>query len=387
MITIFSFLASRAHGRSPAAGAASRRPTERVRSSRNARQRSPVEQVVHGSPPPRRAPRPAGPAATAPRPAPEPAAALPSRTSPAGCPFRSPAGFSALRDGRERLGARCREHPPRPRRPARSPLCRRVTSRLSGRAQERQVARAVHETEDVAERVDHGSGDEPSTTTSTVCAHSATRSPRPPEQQAATGSALARPYLPCSSTTTRPSPWPSACTPPRTAPLPASTRWRRARSRNSSGRCRRDSATGSRHCARPRSRSPDAAPPSPPAPSQPSPRPSATTSSCVSTTAAMTERPAPAPLNRTSSSTPGTAGICSPGTPSAPTGGPSAGLLHEDGVLETGGPSLPDLAGFLLSLDVPFTVIDPPELRDVLLALADRCAAAGGNPPRPRAPR
>ncbi|WP_245880561.1 WYL domain-containing protein [Streptomyces zhaozhouensis] len=56
-------------------------------------------------------------------------------------------------------------------------------------------------------------------------------------------------------------------------------------------------------------------------------------------------------------------------------------------MLETGGPSLPDLAGFLLSLDVPFTVIDPPELRDVLLALADRCAAAGGNPPRPRAPR
>ncbi|PRX98968.1 putative DNA-binding transcriptional regulator YafY [Allonocardiopsis opalescens] len=62
---------------------------------------------------------------------------------------------------------------------------------------------------------------------------------------------------------------------------------------------------------------------------------------------------------------------------------PTAGLLHEDGVLETGGPSLHDLAGFLGSLGVPFTVIDPPELRDALLALADRCAAAarGEEPP------
>ncbi|UCM90432.1 helix-turn-helix transcriptional regulator [Streptomyces marincola] len=57
---------------------------------------------------------------------------------------------------------------------------------------------------------------------------------------------------------------------------------------------------------------------------------------------------------------------------------PAAGVLGEDGVLETGGPSLPDLAGFLLSLDVPFTVLDPPELRDVLVRLADRCTAAAG---------
>ncbi|MBB4935315.1 putative DNA-binding transcriptional regulator YafY [Lipingzhangella halophila] len=55
---------------------------------------------------------------------------------------------------------------------------------------------------------------------------------------------------------------------------------------------------------------------------------------------------------------------------------PAAGLLHQDGVLETGGPALHDLAVFLLSLDVPFTVLDPPELREALLAIGDRCAAA-----------
>ncbi|GAA0794684.1 helix-turn-helix transcriptional regulator [Spirilliplanes yamanashiensis] len=61
---------------------------------------------------------------------------------------------------------------------------------------------------------------------------------------------------------------------------------------------------------------------------------------------------------------------------------PAAGLLRADGpahcVLETGGDSLPDLAGFLLSLDVDFEVLDPPELRDHLRTLADRCRRAAG---------
>ncbi|MDT0266064.1 WYL domain-containing protein [Streptomyces sp. DSM 44915] len=60
---------------------------------------------------------------------------------------------------------------------------------------------------------------------------------------------------------------------------------------------------------------------------------------------------------------------------------PAAGLLHDDGTLETGGPSLPELAAFLLSLDLPFTVLDPPELRATLRAMAARAAAAGGVPP------
>lgn len=55
---------------------------------------------------------------------------------------------------------------------------------------------------------------------------------------------------------------------------------------------------------------------------------------------------------------------------------PAAGLLHDDGVLETGGDSLLNLAAFLGSLDVPFTVLDPPELRDLLHSLAARFAHA-----------
>nr|BFE79538.1 hypothetical protein GCM10020093_021390 [Planobispora longispora] len=51
---------------------------------------------------------------------------------------------------------------------------------------------------------------------------------------------------------------------------------------------------------------------------------------------------------------------------------PAAGLLHDDGVLETGGDSLSDLAAFLGALGVPFTVLDPPELREFLHDLADR---------------
>ncbi|MFW5899181.1 MAG: helix-turn-helix transcriptional regulator [Jiangellaceae bacterium] len=63
---------------------------------------------------------------------------------------------------------------------------------------------------------------------------------------------------------------------------------------------------------------------------------------------------------------------------------PAAGLLaavdETTCLLETGGPSLRDLAGFLGSLDVAFTVLDPPELRDELRKLADRCAAAAEPP-------
>ncbi|GAA5037999.1 putative DNA-binding transcriptional regulator YafY [Thermocatellispora tengchongensis] len=55
---------------------------------------------------------------------------------------------------------------------------------------------------------------------------------------------------------------------------------------------------------------------------------------------------------------------------------PTAGLLHEDGVLETGGESLHNLAAFLGTLGVPFTVLDPPELRELLHSLAERYAGA-----------
>jgi predicted DNA-binding transcriptional regulator YafY len=59
---------------------------------------------------------------------------------------------------------------------------------------------------------------------------------------------------------------------------------------------------------------------------------------------------------------------------------PAAGLLRDvdDGtaILETGGDSLYELATFLGSLGVDFTVLDPPELRSLLGALADRYKAA-----------
>ncbi len=59
---------------------------------------------------------------------------------------------------------------------------------------------------------------------------------------------------------------------------------------------------------------------------------------------------------------------------------PAAGLLREqdDGscLLETGSENLHDLASFLGSLGVPFTVLDPPELRDHLHTLAARYAQA-----------
>lgn len=55
---------------------------------------------------------------------------------------------------------------------------------------------------------------------------------------------------------------------------------------------------------------------------------------------------------------------------------PTTGVLHDDGVLETGGDSLHNLAAFLGTLGVPFTVLDPPELRALLHELAARYAQA-----------
>lgn len=63
-----------------------------------------------------------------------------------------------------------------------------------------------------------------------------------------------------------------------------------------------------------------------------------------------------------------------------PTGGVLTALDSQTCLLETGGNSLLDLAGYLASLDVPFDVLDPPELRDLLRRLAERYAAgAEGN--------
>jgi predicted DNA-binding transcriptional regulator YafY len=45
-------------------------------------------------------------------------------------------------------------------------------------------------------------------------------------------------------------------------------------------------------------------------------------------------------------------------------------------IVEAGGPSLRNLAGFLLDLDLDFEVLDPPELRPLLRELAARCRAA-----------
>jgi predicted DNA-binding transcriptional regulator YafY len=72
---------------------------------------------------------------------------------------------------------------------------------------------------------------------------------------------------------------------------------------------------------------------------------------------------------------------------------PAAGLLHrvDDGtcILETGSDALHNLAAFLGSLDLPFTVITPVELREHLDALADRfkAAARGERDAQPDADR
>ena len=63
---------------------------------------------------------------------------------------------------------------------------------------------------------------------------------------------------------------------------------------------------------------------------------------------------------------------------------PAAGLLEPDGehacILQTGSGSLYDLVAFLGSLEVAFTVIEPPALRGLLHTLADRYQAAAREP-------
>ena len=63
---------------------------------------------------------------------------------------------------------------------------------------------------------------------------------------------------------------------------------------------------------------------------------------------------------------------------------PEAGLLHAvdeaNCILETASDSLHDLVRFLTNVNVAFTVLDPPELRTLLLELADRYAAASVEP-------
>jgi predicted DNA-binding transcriptional regulator YafY len=59
-------------------------------------------------------------------------------------------------------------------------------------------------------------------------------------------------------------------------------------------------------------------------------------------------------------------------------------------ILKTGGDSLRGLVSYLTGLDVAFEVLEPPELRTVLRELADRYAAAAGDPvedPDPLRPR
>ena len=66
---------------------------------------------------------------------------------------------------------------------------------------------------------------------------------------------------------------------------------------------------------------------------------------------------------------------------------PAAGLLQPDGdhacLLETGSDSPYDLVAFLGSLGVAFTVVDPPELRDLLAVLSARFQAAAEQPRAP----
>lgn len=60
----------------------------------------------------------------------------------------------------------------------------------------------------------------------------------------------------------------------------------------------------------------------------------------------------------------------------APVGGVLTALGDEECELEAGGQSLLELAGYVASLDVPFEVVEPPELRAVARRMADRLAAA-----------
>ncbi|MDF2807333.1 MAG: DNA-binding transcriptional regulator [Cellulosimicrobium sp.] len=62
---------------------------------------------------------------------------------------------------------------------------------------------------------------------------------------------------------------------------------------------------------------------------------------------------------------------------------PGTGVLVDDGpdacVLETGGTSLAQLAGFLLGLDVDLTVLDPPELVETLARVGVRASRSVGT--------
>lgn len=60
----------------------------------------------------------------------------------------------------------------------------------------------------------------------------------------------------------------------------------------------------------------------------------------------------------------------------AATGGLLTAIDDETCLLETGGPSLDDIAGYLVSLGVPFTALEPPELVELIRAVADRLAKA-----------
>ena len=63
---------------------------------------------------------------------------------------------------------------------------------------------------------------------------------------------------------------------------------------------------------------------------------------------------------------------------------PEAGLLHpideHNCLLETGSDSLHDLVRYITSLNVQFTVLDPPELRTILRELAERYTQAAIEP-------
>ena len=62
---------------------------------------------------------------------------------------------------------------------------------------------------------------------------------------------------------------------------------------------------------------------------------------------------------------------------------PAAGLLtpidDHSCLVETGSESLPDMARYLVGLDIPFEVLDPPQLRAELRVLAARALAAAGG--------
>ena len=64
-----------------------------------------------------------------------------------------------------------------------------------------------------------------------------------------------------------------------------------------------------------------------------------------------------------------------------PAGGLFTPVDEDTCILETGGDSLLNLVAYLTSLDVPFDVLDPPELRDLLRSLADRYRAAVATTP------